>query len=199
MPEGKHANMVSAILKDMITKRNANLASLELYDNENEDNINNALKKVSDVVDDLNENDDNLTQNVVIMADDPARLKSMLQTAKSLNLDKKAVLAGDNRIDIDDPANLTFTSSLQFIELNFLAKIKAQNIKNNNFMHALAYDAGKMIGESIGPQFNKTEFLNKMNNETFKGVSGTIKFTDSIAIRKYDIIHKENGVYKIKE
>lgn len=199
MPEGKHTNMVSAILKDMIAKGNGNLASLELYDNENVENINNALKKTSNVIDELNENDDNLTQNVVIMADDPTLLKTMLQTAKKFNLDKKAVLAGDNRIDVDDSANLTFTSSLKFIEVDFPSKVKAQDIKTNSFMHALAYDAGKMISEFIGPEFNREEFLNKMNNATFEGVSGTIKFTDYIAIRQYDIIVKKNGVYNKKD
>ncbi len=196
MPQGRHSSMVSAILKDMISKNNANLASLELYDNTNTDSISESLKKVSNIVDELNEDDNNLKQTVVIMADDPILLKSMLKAAKDLNLDTKAVLAGDNRIDIAENTYVTFTSSIKFITSDFSSKLKAQDIKNSNFMHSLAYDAGIMIGTYIGPEFKREDFINKMNNQTFEGVSGIIKFTDSIALRKYDIIHKKNGVFK---
>ena len=64
-------------------------------------------------------------------------------------------------------------------------------------MHAIAYDAGKMIGDYIGSGYNRTNFITQMNSaEPFVGISGSIHFTDSIAQRKYDIIKKEDGKYK---
>ncbi|GAB4163593.1 MAG: penicillin-binding protein activator [Rickettsiaceae bacterium] len=197
LPSGRHSTTVSKVLKDIITSKNGTLARVEFYGNEPAD-IEKSLKLVSDTVDNLNENDFNLTQPVVLLADDQVTMEPLLASAGKFNLGKKSVLAGDSRIDVNlpEPIDVTFTGSLNFMDINLPARAEKAGIKHLSFLHAIAYDAGKMIGEYIGNDYNKLKFLARMNSqEPFMGVSGNIHFVDSIAQRKYDIIKKENGQY----
>ena len=197
LPSGQYSSTIGEILRDTITSKDAKLA-IEFYDNE-PDSIEKAVKIVSNKVDNLNENDFNLTQPVILLSDDPATLGTLYSKALHYNLDKKAIIAGDSRIDIDSsfPVDVTFTGSMDIINANFTMRTAKAGIKHISFMHALAYDAGKMAGKYIGSHYNRTQFLEKMNSsEPFIGVSGKIHFIDSIAQRKYDIIKKENSQYK---
>ena len=198
LPSGRHSSTVSKILHDMIANGDGTLSRVEFYGNSPED-MADSMHVVSDSVDNLNENDFNLTQPVVLLADDPATLQLLYSSARKYKLDKKAVIAGDSRVDINlsSPMDITFTGSLNIINTDLSARTTKAGIGHISFMHAIAYDAGKMIGEYIGTGYNKTKFLSKMNSpETFAGISGSIHFTDSIAQRQYDIIKKKNGEYQ---
>ncbi|MDP4832906.1 MAG: penicillin-binding protein activator [Rickettsiaceae bacterium] len=201
LPSGRHSNSVSKILRDMISNANGTLARVEFYGNTPED-IAKSVKIVSDSVDNLNENDFNLTQPVIILADDSATLQILYNNAHKYNLDKKAIISGDSRADIDSspPTNITFTGSLNITNTDLVERAKKAGINHISFMHAIAYDAGKMASNYIGTSYNKTKFLSDMNgSEPFVGISGKIHFTDSIAQRQYDIIIKENGEYRTVE
>ncbi|NRB10976.1 MAG: penicillin-binding protein activator, partial [Rickettsiaceae bacterium] len=60
LPQGQYSKAMSKILKDRITTKGATLARMEFYTNSPE-NINKAVKIISDGVDSLNEIDYNLT------------------------------------------------------------------------------------------------------------------------------------------
>ncbi len=197
LPSGRNSNLVSKILHDMITNANGTLAGVEFYGNSPFD-ITKSVKIISDRVDNLNENDFNLTKPVILLADDSATLHLLYNNFHKYNLDKKAIIAGDSRTDIDSSPSMdiTFTGSLNITNTDLIKRAKQTGINHISFMHAIAYDAGKMVSDYIGTNYNKTNFLNKMNaSESFIGLSGSIHLVDSIAQRQYDIIKKENGSY----
>ncbi len=198
LPAGRYSTTVSKILNDMIANRDGTLARVEFYGGSPED-MAKSVNLVSDTVDNLNESDLNLKQPIILVADDPATLEVLYSNAKKYNLDKRAIIAGDSRVDIDytPPVDVTFTGSLNITNTNLTMRAMKSGIKHISFMHAIAYDAGKMIGDRIGSGFNRTRFVAQMNSsEPFVGISGSIHFTDSIAQRKYDIVKKEGGKYK---
>ncbi len=198
LPAGRYSNTISKILKDMITSKGAALARLEFYGTTPED-LEKSLRLVSDTVDTLNENDYELTRPVILLADDQSALETLLKHARKFSLDKKAILAGDSRIDLNfsEPITTTFTGSLNIVNFDLPARSTQLGIKHISFIHTLAYDAGRLVGNSIGSNYSKTKFVEQLNSaEPFPGASGAIGFVDSIAQRKYDIIKKENGQYK---
>jgi len=198
LPAGRYSNTISKILKDMITSKGAALARLEFYGTTPED-LEKSLRLVSDSVDTLNETDYELTRPVILLADDQSALETLLKHARKFSLDKKAILAGDSRIDLNfsEPITTTFTGSLNIVNFDLPARSTQLGIKHISFIHTLAYDAGRLVGNSIGSNYSKTKFVEQLNSaEPFHGASGAIGFVDSIAQRKYDIIKKENGQYK---
>lgn len=197
LPAGRYAGLTSKILNDMITVSGGVLDKVEFYGSTPE-GIAKSVKAVAAKVDSLNENDLNLTQPVILLADDAATLQLVYNDISKENLDKKAKIVGDSRVDIAslNPVDVTFTGSLHRLNADLSARADKAGIKHISFMHAIAYDAGKMIGEKIGTGYNKTKFLEQMNSpEKFSGISGSIYFVDSIAQRKYDVITKESGRY----
>jgi hypothetical protein len=198
LPAGRYSSTVSKILNDMITNREGILSRVEFYSDSPKD-MAKSVSIVSDNVDNLNESDLNLKQPVILVADDPVTLEILYRSAKHYNLDKKAIIAGDSRVDIDytPPVDVTFTGSLNITNTNLAMRTTNAGIKHISYMHAVAYDAGKMVGDRVGSSYNRTNFLSQMNApESFVGISGTIHFVDFIAQRKYDIVQKENGKYK---
>ncbi len=197
LPSGKRSILIGKIIQDIIHNINGNTINVEFYESSPE-SITKSVKAISDQVDNLNENDFNLTKPVILIADDAATLQILYDSARNYGLDKKAVIAGDNRVDIDSthPLNITFTGSLNIINSDIIARAKEAGVQHVSSIHAIAYDAGKMIGNNIGARFNKIQFLNRMNSpEKFIGLSGDIHFVDSIAQRQYQIIRKQNGRY----
>ena len=199
LPSGRYSTTVSKILHDIIINRGGTLARVEFYGDTPTD-IAKSVTLISSAVDSLNENDLNLKQPVILIADDPATLEILYRKAKSLHLDKKSIIAGDSRVDIDSAhqIDVTITGSSNIIDTNLTTRVMKSGIKHISFMHAISYDAGKMIGDYIGSGYNRRKFITqiKNTNKPFIGLSGRTHFTDSIAQREYDIIKKENGVYK---
>ncbi|MDG1436930.1 MAG: penicillin-binding protein activator [Rickettsiaceae bacterium] len=197
LPAGRYSNLTGKILSDMITVSGGTLEKIEFYGNSAQA-MTSSVKSVSDTVDSLNENDLNLKQPVIILADDSTTLQLLYDEINKEHLDKKAKIAGDSRADIGSlsPLNVTFTGSLQMVDTDISIRARKAGLQHISFLHAIAYDAGKIVGENIGTGFNKARFLEKMNSsEKFNGISGQIHFIDSIAQRKYDVIRKEGDNY----
>jgi ABC-type branched-subunit amino acid transport system substrate-binding protein len=195
LPAGRHSQNVSKILESMIKSNDALLARVEYY-NDDLANVEQAVNIVSDTVDNLNESDANLKRPVVIVADDALALQNVFTHISKYNLDKKAVIAGDNRVNIEMPysIDLIFTASINLANTNIKSRAERLGIKHVSFMHALAYDAGRMSAEYIGSNYNKDNFLAKLNGkDVFKGMSGDVIFIDSIAIRRYDVIDRASS------
>jgi ABC-type branched-subunit amino acid transport system substrate-binding protein len=201
LPAGRHSQIVSKIVQNIITNKNAVLSRIEFYNDPNED-LERVLNIVSDTADNLNEYDENLKRPVVIVGDDQENLKRIYTIASNFNLDKKVIIAGDNRIDAEQNQSfdIIYTGATDLDNGDLKQKAMALGIHHFSFMHALAYDAGKIIASNITNNYNKETFLTKLkSSEKFQGVSGEIYFIDSIAQRKYAIIRKQNGIYTVQD
>lgn len=201
LPTGRHTQIVSKIIQNIIANKEATLSRMEFYNNTDED-IEKAVNIVSDTVSNLNEQDDILKRPVVIVGDDPENLKRIYQFAKNFNLDKKAVIAGDNRIDVidDKQFEIIYTGSITLENGNLKQRAATLGINYFSFMHALAYDAGKIVASNIIGNYRQEDFLTRLkSSKKFSGVSGKLYFIDSIAQREYEIIKKQNGVYTLED
>lgn len=201
LPTGRHTQIVSKIIQNIIANKEATLSRMEFYNNTDED-IEKAVNIVSDTVSNLNEQDEILKRPVVIVGDDPENLKRIYQFAKNFNLDKKAVIAGDNRIDViyDKQFEIIYTGSITLENGNLKQRAATLGINYFSFMHALAYDAGKIVASNIIGNYRQEDFLTKLkSSKKFSGVSGKLYFIDSIAQREYEIIKKQNGVYTLQD
>lgn len=201
LPTGRHTQILSKIIQNIIANKDATLSRMEFYNTTDED-IEKAVNVVSDTVSNLNEQDEILKRPVVIVGDDPENLKRVYQFAKNFNLDKKAVIAGDNRIDVvdDKQFEIIYTGSITLENGNIKQRAANLGINYFSFMHALAYDAGKIVASNIVGNYSKEDFLTRLkSSKKFLGVSGKIHFIDSIAQREYEIIKKQNGIYTLQD
>lgn len=201
LPTGRHTQIVSKIIQNIIANKEATLSRMEFYNSTDED-IEKAVNIVSDTVSNLNEQDEILKRPVVIVGDDPENLKRIYQFAKNFNLDKKAVIAGDNRIDVidDKQFEIIYTGSITLENGNLKQRAATLGINYFSFMHALAYDAGKIVASNIIGNYRQEDFLTRLkSSKKFSGVSGKLYFIDSIAQREYEIIKKQNGVYTLQD
>ena len=201
LPAGRYSQTVSKIIQNIIATKDAALSRMEFYNNSDED-IEKAINIVADTADNLNEYDENLKRPVVIVGDDPENLKRIYKIAKNFNLDKKAIIAGDNRIDVDQDQqfDIIYTGAIALDNGNLKQRAATLGVNHFSFMHTLAYDAGKIIASSIVNGYNKEEFLSRLqSSEKFSGLSGKIYFVDSIAQREYEIIRKQNGAYVVQD
>lgn len=197
LPEGQNSKATNQIIQDLLIQKNAYLVRSEFYSNLPE-SINKAVANISKRVDNLNEQEDVSKKPVIYISDDSKNMNLLFDSISKYNLDKKAIIVGDNRIDIDypDQVNITFTGSLNILNNNIVERSKDIGINHLSFMHAMAYDLGKMTAKYIGTDFNKERFLAVINSKIpYVGISGNIHFIDSIAQREYSIIKKENSVY----
>lgn len=193
LPAGRHSQAVSAIFKEMINEKGATLARVEYYDDNDED-IAKVTKIISDSVDNLNENDFNLTKPAILLADDPSTLAKIFTEFSSYNLDSKAIIAGDSRININSKVGIVFTGSDSLINSEIPEKAAHLGVEYLSFLHMLAYDAGKLVGSAVGTSYNFEELNNNLKTNEFQGLSGKVRFVDSIAVREYDVLQKNNGV-----
>jgi len=199
LPSGKHSQTVKQLVQDMMIRKNATLVRSEFYSNVPE-SIDQAVLNASNIVDNLNEMEDILAKPVIYLSDDTKNLNLIFNNIHKYYLDKKAVIIGDNRIDIyyPKPINIIFTGSVNILNSNVVERAKDIGINHFSFMHAMAYDLGKMTSKYIDTQFTVERFLGFLNGKSsYAGISGNIHFTDSIAQRGYDIIKKEDGVYSV--
>lgn len=200
LPEGRYSETMSKVLKNRIEKNDGTVKLVQYYNSEDE-NIDNAISRVEHIVDESNEDPFNIKRPVLILSDDSKMIAIVLAKIEQSSLDKKAVIVGDNRSDIElyYPIKMFVTSSAATHSPKFIAKTKKLGIKNADFLHAIAYDAGRMTAKYIGQNYDKKLFLARMNNNQkyFHGVSGKIQFKDFIAQRQYDILRRNGNNFKL--
>ncbi len=154
------------------------------------------------MVDEINESADSEKKPVIYIADEPKNLNLIFSALKKYDLDEKAYVIGDNRIDIDfpEPINITFTGSLNY--MNYNLDVKAREILGVNhltFMDLMAYDLGRMTSHYIGFGLDQEQFVGRLRGrEPYVGASGVVRFEDNIAMRKYDIIERAGGKYSTR-
>jgi len=195
LPQSNYSTTSGKILQDQIQGGGGKINKIEFYGNSIAE-IDRATNAISDEVDTLNEIDTNLTRPVVLIADDPFVLSALFAGIKKYNLDKKAIIAGDNRLDIGLPNQIdsVYTGSWNIASTGVKQKAMNFGIKNISFMHAIAYDAGKIVAMATGERYSQEQFLTNMSKfHPFIGISGNIHFDDStIADREYDLIKRED-------
>jgi ABC-type branched-subunit amino acid transport system substrate-binding protein len=196
LPSGQYAQTVNQVMQNLIIQKNATLVRSEFYANLPE-SIEKAAGVVSATVDNLNEMEEVATKPVIYLSDDSTNIDLIFEAIHKYNLDKKAIIIGDNRIDTDySKANVIFTGSLNIANSDVVERAKNIGINHLSFMHAMAYDLGRITSKYIGNKFTFERFLATINSKSlYTGISGNIYFVDSIAQRKYDIIKKEDGLY----
>ncbi|HJD57543.1 MAG TPA: penicillin-binding protein activator [Rickettsia endosymbiont of Sericostoma sp.] len=197
LPSGRHAQTTNQLIQNILIQKNSTLVRSEFYANIPE-SIEKAVLTVSNTVDNLNEMEDTETKPVIYLSDDGKNLNLLFDSIHKHNLDKKAIIIGDNRINIDysEPVDIIFTGSLNIVNSNIIERAKNIGINHLSFMHAVAYDLGKITSKYIDTNFTEERFLAALNSTApYIGISGNIHFIDSIAQREYDIIKKENGLY----
>lgn len=197
LPAGQHSQTANKIIQSIMIEKNTTLVRSEFYAHLPE-SIEKSVLTVSNSVDNLNEIEANLTKPIIYLSDDSKNLPLVFNSIHKYSLDKKATIIGDNRIDIEYPENINiiFTGSLNILNHDIVERAKNLGINHLSFMHAMAYDLGRMTATYISSKFTEERFLSRMNSkEPYIGISGNIHFIDSIAQRKYDIIKKEDGVY----
>lgn len=190
LPAGQHSQNITKIIQDMAIEKNATLVKSEYYDDQPE-SVSKAVDDIVAKVDKLNEIDDDSQKPVIYLADDQKNLHLVFGSIHKHSLDKKAILIGDNRLDIDYPevTNIVFSGSLNYLNSKLVARSKEIGINHLSFMHLMAYDLGRLTSTYIGNNFTETSFLARIKNpEAYIGLSGNIWFVDSIAQRYYDII-----------
>lgn len=198
LPTGQYSKTISSVIADTLLRYRANPAHTEFYNNEPE-SIANAMENVARIVDELNESPDSMNKPVIYLADDPKNLNLVFSAIKKYDLDEKAVVVGDNRLDIDFPSSihLIFTGSLN--HLNYNLDIKARElfgIMHLTFMDQMSYDLGRMVAHYIGQGLEQEQFLGRLRGkEGYIGASGNVRFEENIAIRKYDIIERIGTKY----
>ncbi len=194
MPEGHYAKTVVRIVQSAVERKSGSLAKVIFYKN-NPESIRQSVKTAANIADALNL-DQIGHKPVIIMADDPKTTAKVLNEAVQFDLDKKALIAGDGRVNVltQNPALVTFTGSANLYRSNIPNSAKKLGINQVSFLHAVAYDAGKLASSAMGDEYNKQIFTERLNSTRgFKGVSGNISFADTIATRKYDIMQRFKG------
>lgn len=199
-PSGRYSKSVASVLQNMIVDNNATMVRTDFYSDDAQ-NISNMIDVISDNVDQLNEMDNDAKKPVILLADDVQTLEPVLQNIIKNNLDKKALIVGDSRINIDgfDDLEIIYTGNMNMKHKMLAQDVKQHDINHIGFMHNIAYDAGSIVARTIGSApFNKENFIHKIHHlSNFDGLSGVISFNESLAQRKYKIIQRQNNQYSI--
>lgn len=199
LPQGQYSKTTTQVIQDILNQNSALLVHSEFYLPIPE-SINDVVKVVADRIDTLNEDAYEFTKPVIYISDSQQNLSLLFSSIHKYNLDKKALIIGDNRIDIHDPwkINIMFTGSRNVLNHDIIQRAgNLLSIDHMSVMHNIAYDLGLMIIQYVGEKFDMNSFLARMNNqEPYIGISGNVYFVDAIAQRKYDIIQRKNTQYK---
>ncbi|MBP7190076.1 MAG: penicillin-binding protein activator [Rickettsiaceae bacterium] len=196
LPKTRYSSTITEVVKDILLSAEANPMQPYYYDSPSE--LPKILDEILAAVDKINEEADSL-KPIIYTAGDAEDTKLILSALKQHNLDQKAIIAGDGRIDIDfnEPISLTFTGSLNYKNYQLDKKAKENaGISHLTLLDLLAYDAGRMTAHYIGHGLDYELFVSRLNKETnYTGASGAVKFHDNIAVRKYDIIERKGTDY----
>lgn len=198
LPDNRQSINLSKALRDIALNNAITVVSMEKYLDTTQ-SINQALDNIEKVVNELNEDPANLSKAAIYLADEPEKLRILFDRLVSRNLDKKAILCGENKIDIDytEPIDLLFTGSINKpLEIKVL---KHAQVTYLSWWDKLAYDLGLITSDAIGDDnFSQALFLHRLNNSTgYEGLSSSTRMIDSIAKREYEIIKRSGVEYNI--
>lgn len=191
----KQQNKITT-LQNLVKKHKLNLQATQLYGIKSNESIKLAIDKVNYLVDTINDDPNNSEKPIIYVSDEPQNLAKLYDLLNTYQLDQKAVICGDNRINIDykDPVYFIFTGSFNLE--NSKLKYTVHEVLGDshlNLFDKLSYDLGLITAYVIGDKFDRYEFLDKLHDKQgYVGVSGLVRFNNrNIAERKYDILMRE--------
>jgi hypothetical protein len=201
LPVGSYFLDLNKELQSLIVRSNAVLVRSEFYPNDHE-GINVAVRNVLMAVDRLNEDEQNTKKPVVLVIDDTKNFAYLLEELGRANIDQKAELVSDWRINI--PAsrglNYVFTGSSQMADRDKLSSLQAAaGTQYPSTIDYIAYDLGGIISKCLNQKYDKQQFVNNLRSYSFSGVSGRGRFQGYIASRPYDIIKHTSRGYELLE
>ncbi len=204
LPDVRQSNGLIQILTDILVQNKIAVAKIQKYLLTPED-IDQKARDVSIMIDQLNENPDHEAKPAVYIADESDNLALIFNALAKYDIDKKAIICGENKLDIDykEPFDISFTGSLNILNSKLTQEL-LQNTFASSYLSVwdkMAYDAGLIISYAIGAEdFNKEIFTQRLNNQNgYIGIGGAVRFNDYISERKYDIISRKGDEYKTIE
>ena len=197
-PNNKYHKSVNSIVKDEIISGNSSVAGEYFYDIDPESIAYN-VETVSKLVDHLNENPENEKKVVIYTAGSGPSLHLLYNAILAHNLDKKAIICGDNKIDIDYPGNIALylagSNNIVTSDLQDKAEILLKR-RYLNFLEILAYDAGYVVATALQEGYDPDKFRTRLTSQDgFIGLTGATYLSSHIAERNYNILKKEKGKY----
>jgi len=175
----------------MLVKTDLSLVKTEYY-TLNKNSLDKTMRSILEIVDTLNDDPVNIAKPAIYISDEPENLSKLFDALRRYYLDYKAIICGENKIDIlyPYPINLTFPGSVKTVP-----GFQHDHLTLRDIMD---FDLGLITGYAIGSNpFNKKEFLNKINDTSgYLGIGGLIKFKKQVAHRKYDIIQRRGFIYQ---
>lgn len=200
LPASKYSREMSIVVANSLQEKEAKLVQSEYYTDKKE-SIEVAVQNVANIVQSINELEDADTKPVIYITDDSPMLKELVDAIKRSNLDVQAVIVGDDKIDVEYnvPFTYLFTGSLESRKDNVLARARPViGMTHLNYLDLIAYDIGKITAHTLGQGLEHDQFLARLNSgHIYVGTSGVIKFVESVADRKYEIIKHDAAGYSL--
>ena len=198
LPENRKAIHLKKIVTDMLVQKGLVLVKVEHYIQTPED-VARAVSDIAETVDRLNDNPENTSKPAIYLFDEPENIPLIFDVLRQNFLDTKAVVCGENKIDIEylKPINITFTGSLNNLDTEKFNK--NFQVNNLNFWDKMAFDLGLITGYALSStSFSRKDFLDKLNNsQGFNAMGGIVAFDNHVACRIYDIIERKTFTYHI--
>lgn len=198
LPNGEHSQNVASLIQNMANNKGSSLIKAEFYQPDMK-SIQRAVRNIRDAVDVLNEDSSFKKKPVIYIGDHQDNLKILYDYFYEYNLDNKAEIIGDNRLNFhfSKPINLNYTGSIN-IEIS-KEKSKLERLTGGeklNYLEGLSYDLGLIVASAIGYKYQKDKFIEQLNDsDGYMGITGIVRFNKRLAERKYDIIKKVGDKY----
>jgi len=190
LPSNQKSKSLEKIISNMLVKSDLALIKTEHY-TLNQNNLDKTMRSILEIVDTLNDDPINIAKPAIYISDEPENLSILFDAFRKYSLDYKAIICGENKIDIiyPNPIDLTFPGSAK--------PVPGFQNEHLTLRDRINFDLGLLTGYAIGDHpFNKKEFLNKINEPSgYVGIGGLIKFEKQVAHRKYDIVQRRGFVY----
>ena len=201
LPANKYSKEMSNIVSDMVSARGSKLVQSEFY-TDRQESIEVAVENIVKIVENINESEESNTKPVLYISDEPTSLRALFDALKKHNLDISTVLVGDNKIDIEYSAQITyiFTGSIEYPKDRLLERLKQNfpEIQHLTYMDLMGYDLGKITAHTLGQGLTSEQFNLRLDSgHIHQGASGDVQFIGHIADRRYDIIKRDGSLYDV--
>jgi len=203
LPSNKGSINLKKVYDESIAAKAGNVISSQNYSPDHE-SIAEAVSKISTAVDEAIESVDAESKPVIIIAEEnPELLREIYRAIKLKNLDNKALVVGDGRIDVgfSKPINYLFTGASRELDAKLQERCQTiLGISHLSMLQNLAYDLGAVTSTAIGLSYSKETFLNRLKSPVwYNGLSGEVRFNGPLAERKYSIIEHAGNSYRVKD
>jgi hypothetical protein len=203
LPESSYSKNVTDVLSAEITDKGGYVVDKIFYNIDDESKMEKITTALVEKVSEIHNKKER--KPFILIGDDEVSLKKIYDIIRKNDLDQKALIGGDSRLNIpyEHSIDYMFVGSDNFIDSELsknLAKITNKDIIAP--MEALSFDLGLLIGNVLNTdsEINVDEIKTKLEQKNgYLLGGGFLKFVDNIAIRSYDILYKKNDIIKIED